>query len=186
MGLYDTLRCEYPLPEPTHQRREFQTKDFERLLDEYLITRDGRLVRRARRGKSGLARDVEWPYHGDVRFYDVDPEKDRGLIEYVARFIDGRVEWIRRLDEETRVLLEAPGTPTPVEPTLKPGKWGRRFTVDEYHAYAPEKLELIRGDVVAAEKLLLLALTNLGLHRAALLVGPEEWRTALDEEETDV
>jgi len=62
--------------------------------------------------------------------------------------------------------------------SLKPG-----FS---FETYAPEKLELIRGDVVAAEKLLLLVLTNLGLHRAALLVGPEEWRRALDEEGTDV
>ena len=48
MGLFDTVKCEYPLPDPAHQDLEFQTKDFECLLDHYRITRDGRLVREAR------------------------------------------------------------------------------------------------------------------------------------------
>ena len=86
MGLFDTVRCEYPLPEPAHQRLEFQTKDLDCLLDEYLITRDGRLVRRAGRAEKGLARDMEWPYHGDVRIYRTNPKNDREFIEYVVRF----------------------------------------------------------------------------------------------------
>ena len=27
MGLFDDVTCGYPLPEPKHQHREFQTKD---------------------------------------------------------------------------------------------------------------------------------------------------------------
>ena len=183
MGLFDTVRCEYPLPDPAHQGLEFQTKDFDCLLDEYLITRDGRLVQRAGRGEKGLALDVERPYHGDVRIYRTNPRNVREFIEYVVRFTRGRVEWIRRLDPETRSPADAAESDTPVhEERLRPGMWGRRLTVDEYHAHAPEKLELIHGDVVQAEKLLLLVLTNLGLHRAALLVGPDEWRKALSGE----
>ena len=33
MGLFDTVRCEYRLPNPAHQDLEFQTKDLDRLLD---------------------------------------------------------------------------------------------------------------------------------------------------------
>jgi hypothetical protein len=54
------------------------------------------------------------------------------------------------------------------------------LTVEEFHLYTPEKLELIRGDVPGAEELLLLLLTNVGLHRAATLVGHETWRRAID------
>jgi hypothetical protein len=43
MGLYDTVKCEYPLPDPAHQSLEFQTKDLDCLLEAYTITRAGRL-----------------------------------------------------------------------------------------------------------------------------------------------
>ena len=125
MGLFDTVRCDYPLPDAAHQSLEFQTKDFERSLDEYLITRDGRLVRRARPRETGLVRDVECPFHGDVRIYDLDPHKERGLVEYVVRFTNGRVEWVRRLDNETGSPIETAGEQATVAPEegLKPGKW---------------------------------------------------------------
>jgi len=181
MGLFDTVRCEYPLPEPAHQRLEFQTKDLDCLLDEYLITRDGRLVRRAGRAEKGLARDMEWPYHGDVRIYRTNPKNDREFIEYVVRFSNGRVEWIRRPGGETRPPIEAPETSPAAARTLRPQKWGRRLTAEEFHTHTPEKLELLGGDVPEAESLLLLLLTNLGLHRAALLAGPEEWKNALED-----
>jgi len=42
MGLFDTVYCEYPLPEGADGTRPFQTKDFECLLDTYLITEEGR------------------------------------------------------------------------------------------------------------------------------------------------
>jgi len=47
MGLFDTVKCKYPLPNPKHQDLEFQTKDLECLLGEYTITADGRLLRHA-------------------------------------------------------------------------------------------------------------------------------------------
>lgn len=46
MSLVDTIHCEYPLPEPADQALTFQTKDFECLLDTYLITAEGRLIRK--------------------------------------------------------------------------------------------------------------------------------------------
>jgi hypothetical protein len=100
MGLFDTVHCEYPLPDPRLQHLEFQTKDLECLLETYTITADGRLVRHARRGsgeRAALDRDVEWPIHGDIVIYASDPDRDRGLMDIVVRFTHGRVEWARRL-----------------------------------------------------------------------------------------
>jgi hypothetical protein len=95
MGMFDTVSCEYPLPDPRHQGLEFQTKSLESLLDHYLITGDGRLMRLARHHGVGPERDVEWPIHGDLVFYTSEDTPERTWIEYVARFTHGRVEWIR-------------------------------------------------------------------------------------------
>ncbi len=99
MGLFDTVTCEYRLPTPAHQDLEFQTKDLECLLDHYVVTRDGRLIRRGSELR-GLERDVEWPFHGDLCIYAGDPESSARLVEYLVRFTHGRVEWIRRRDGE--------------------------------------------------------------------------------------
>jgi hypothetical protein len=99
MGLFDTVRCEYPLPDPRHQELEFQTKSLESLLDYYTITRDCRLVRQARSWDTTPSAEIEWPFHGDMLLYDRDPDKEEGLIEYLVRFTHGRVEWIRPLGE---------------------------------------------------------------------------------------
>lgn len=117
MGLFDTITCEYPLPVAEHQDLEFQTKDLESLLDHYTITRDGRLVRRARRGlMGGPARDVTWPLHGDLRFYTSIGEDDaRQWIEYVARFTHGRVESIR---DHKEVAADG-GEEAPAAPALQ-------------------------------------------------------------------
>ena len=108
MGMFDTIYCEYPLPEAAHQTLDFQTKNLECALDTYTITSDGRLVRHARRGglwKTPEDHDVEWPLHGDIRFYT---SKDKVWIEYVARFTHGQVEWIRPLAEVDPVLDHSP------------------------------------------------------------------------------
>jgi hypothetical protein len=120
MGMFDTITCEYPLPVAEHQNLEFQTKDLESLLDHYTITRDGRLIRRARRGWMGRAapaRDVTWPLHGDLRFYtSIGDGEARQWIEYVARFTHSRVEWIRDHTEVTSAEGEgAPAAPEPEE-----------------------------------------------------------------------
>lgn len=58
MGLFDTIHCEYPLPDARHQDLEFQTKDLECLLSNYTITRDGRLVLHARKGGTEVTRPI--------------------------------------------------------------------------------------------------------------------------------
>jgi len=67
MVIFDTVTCDYPLPDPRHQHLEFQTKDLEKVLGHYTITRDGRLIRHAQPSPFAPApvSDVEWPIHGD-------------------------------------------------------------------------------------------------------------------------
>lgn len=43
MGMFDTLYCDYPLPDKEVQHEDFQTKSLDRLMDTYRITTDGRL-----------------------------------------------------------------------------------------------------------------------------------------------
>lgn len=47
MGMFDTLFCKYPLPpvEGISEKTEFQTKDFECLIETYIITPQGTLLR---------------------------------------------------------------------------------------------------------------------------------------------
>lgn len=186
MGLFDTVKCEYPLPIAAHQDREYQTKDLGSLLDRYTITRNGQLIRHRRPGARGLNRDIEWPIHGDIRIYDYD-QATKEFIEYTVRFTHGRVEWIRRVGERDAALPDEREA-RPSEPTaplgLVPELWGRRLTVEEFTEHAPEKLELIDGEIPGSDKLLLVLLTSMGLRRAAMLVGPDRWRMALVEDES--
>ena len=99
MGLFDTVHCKYPLPDPRHQDLEFQTKDLDCALFYYTITRDGRLVRHAGRGRWGPDRDIEWPLHGDMRIYTHEKSLDPAWVEYVVRFTHGRVEWVQPHEE---------------------------------------------------------------------------------------
>jgi len=114
MGLFDTVRCEVPLPDSRHQDLEFQTKNLDRALLHYTIRRDGTLVRHAGKGGFGIGpeRDVEWPIHGDISIYTSDRSAESEWIEYVVRFTHGRVEWIRPLAEVRR---------NPEEPALTIG-----------------------------------------------------------------
>jgi hypothetical protein len=182
MGLFDTVTCDYLLPNPRHQDLEFQTKDFERLMEHYTITRDGRLIRHARPSRAVPApdRDVEWPVHGDIRIYDRDPDASQGLIEYVVRFTHGRVEWIRRLGSEGEPATAPPPISGANGQPPTPQVMGRPITVDEFAAFTPEKLELIDGRIPGGEKLVMLLLTSLGLHRVAALVGRETWISATE------
>ena len=109
MGRFDTLHCDYPLPDPEFQNEDFQTKDLGETLGHYRITKDGRLWRLPRR-VNPFAKDTpssdaadepeDTNYHGDLYFYT---GTDKEWIEYDARFTYGTVDWIHR-----------PGEPEPV------------------------------------------------------------------------
>lgn len=102
MGVFDTIRCEYPAPDPELTGVEFQTKSLGMPgMYAYRITADGRLIRCAEliangktRGATFLARDVDWPLTGRIDMGTFRPEV--GPIEYVVRLSEGRVLWIKR------------------------------------------------------------------------------------------
>jgi hypothetical protein len=122
MSLFDDVTCEYALPDPTHQDREFQTKDLDSQMHHYVITRDGRLIRKARpQGVWGetVKRDVEWPYHGDVRINAFDgvsaieltPERARPSPQLVVQLRAGKAALRAQrtalpLREKVRQLLQ--------------------------------------------------------------------------------
>lgn len=101
MSLFDTLQCDYPLPDPEFQQEHFQTKDLHCTLSHYLITAEGRLwwLRRVDAfsqdtpltDSAGKVKGMN--YHGDFDFY---ADTAKGRIEYRVRFTHGVVEWIRR------------------------------------------------------------------------------------------
>lgn len=118
MGMFDTVRCDYPLP--SHQNEEFQTKDLAYLvdgelmggcLDDYEITSASRLrVHRHEREwckdadalLGGYLRSVkDWwedlpDVHGDIRIYTSSRNADgtSEWTEFRVRFTHGAVETV--------------------------------------------------------------------------------------------
>jgi hypothetical protein len=116
MGFYDYLTCEAELPERgVPVGAWFQTKDFSCTSSELTITKSGRLVEtrfshewpdqgNARPGdaawlpmKRTLLGTCDLEFHGEIRFYDY--ELDMSYPEYVARFTDGKLTWIKPMLE---------------------------------------------------------------------------------------
>jgi hypothetical protein len=193
MGLFDEVRVEYPLPNQAHQALVFQTKDLDSVLDQYVITRRGRLVR-TRTGWFKRRRcRVACPIHQDLRLHtsiEVAPDEHE-WVEYVFRFTEGRVTRVRRSRDRGRFKVkrwdaeeaprETPGAAPAQHDTrgrLQPGVHPRRPTPEEFSSNTPEKLELIDGHIPGEESLLLLLLTSTGLRRAAEMVGLKRWRSA--------
>jgi len=191
MGLFDTVECDYLLPDPRHQHLEFQTKDLACFMERYTITRDGRLLKHPwgdlfEGQRAVVEKDIELPIHGDIRIYDVDPGGGSELVEYVVRFTHGRVERVRRKTEgQTSSEAKPPQPPAPAEGPRQPvpDVMGRSLTASEFSAHTPEKLELVGGRIPGDKDLLLLLLSSLGLRRAAAIVGYDLWKQALPEAE---
>jgi hypothetical protein len=110
MGMFDELRCEADLPSGhPATARDFQTKSLLKCLDNYTITKEGRLILHSchyesvgetENGFPQMNRidtgDVDTEYHGDIRFYTTIGETS---VDYVARFTHGTLEWIRPWSE---------------------------------------------------------------------------------------
>jgi hypothetical protein len=105
MGMFDSIICEYPLPDPEVQKELFQTKDLDSCMDTYTITKAGRLIHHFKefeatpkeerpqdsfwpsiRVKAGSERYIDKNYHGWLNFYAALNHK---WCEYNAKFTDG-------------------------------------------------------------------------------------------------
>lgn len=101
MGMFDYLRCGYPLPRPEFSERNFQTKDFQEWpnLDQLRIDKDGRLLQR--RCSWDNNEDRIWPeiqtdFTGTLAFYDFERygninKEDLGWVEFLAEFDSGKL-----------------------------------------------------------------------------------------------
>lgn len=104
MGMFDIIHTNYRLPNVEVNQdltlvfnagntrhfgyqTEFQTKDFDCILDNYLITSHGRLLLT----NKGVNEDIN--YHGMLRFYTVVKSPSGGgyHIEYHAKFTEGHL-----------------------------------------------------------------------------------------------
>lgn len=182
MRSLDRVVCDYRLPDPRDQGREFVTNDLDGLgRDRYVITRDGRLFRQApvRPREHAPVRDVEWPIDGDVRIFDDDKGASGATVEYAVRFRVGRVEWVRRVRLDPPEAFRA-GSAAGDE--VVPEVMGRPGSADEFLAAVPRKLELVDGHVPGEQQLVLFLLRTMGLRRVASLVGREAWLSAIEDQ----
>jgi hypothetical protein len=84
MGMFDEIKCKYPLPDPEVQNKTFQTKHFENLMDWYSIDEEGRLI-----------------YH--KASFDIVPEEERpywGTAEWELKPIVRAFGSMKRIPEE--------------------------------------------------------------------------------------
>jgi len=124
MGMFDYVKCDYPLPDPEAQGMSFQSKCFDCEMHEYTITKEGRLIhhdfetemtpedelpeenKNAEEGsifklwgimrtKPGSERDVDMNYHGWFNFYEYT--SDHKWYEYNAKFTDGKIVSVERV-----------------------------------------------------------------------------------------
>lgn len=105
MGMFDYVRCELPLPleASVDQSRmvEFQTKDTPCNLDTYIIGADRQLMVAKWLGdQASNDTPVKCDYTGWIYFYTSvrDDPKNRGWVEFKAKFFDGIVQTIELVE----------------------------------------------------------------------------------------
>lgn len=113
MGLYDYIRCRYPLPVEGANALEFQTKDTDaQYLDHYEIREDGTLFHeqydpriekdeKAPLGFYSHRENVRWEQikmTGEIRFYASGD--DGSWIEFSAYFLDGNLREINLIEDK--------------------------------------------------------------------------------------
>ena len=101
MGLLDEVWFVEAVPGLPSTCRRFQTKSLSRSLNRYAVSKDGRLClvgRVLNAGRPEVTGNADTSFHGDIRLISAEGE----IEEYVARFRDGTLEWIKP-------LADAPG-----------------------------------------------------------------------------
>lgn len=122
MGMFDYLRCHYPLTVEGANERVYQTKDLECDVDQYEIREDGSLwhqnydtrVEETPEAPLGIwiHRDNErWEQvklTGEVRFYDsLRKTQPCGWIEWSAYFVDGALKELHLVAHELPESVDA-------------------------------------------------------------------------------
>jgi hypothetical protein len=122
MGMFDELRCRYPLPVAGANDLLYQTKSLVNALDQYQIGAQGELSHleydiedRSDPTKPGLLalagmatrvneRWVAEPLTGEVRFYgSIDGSwSDESWLEFSAYFVEGRLRELHQIKDKSR------------------------------------------------------------------------------------
>lgn len=113
MGMYDTIRFEYPLPgENPFGYDSFQTKDMECQLGEYTVTSDGCLVLNGEIVKySGSLECYTSNWRAVMSgFVFTSGGEDHISITYSVTFTDGRLVDIRQTEFTRELALDAEAT----------------------------------------------------------------------------
>lgn len=95
MGMFDYLKCRYPLPVEGANDLDFQTKSLYKRLDDFEIREDGTLWKKP-------DNETEWykfNFTGEIRFHAIwneefinEEAKYSGWIDFSAYFIDGAIQ----------------------------------------------------------------------------------------------
>lgn len=121
MGMFDEVTCHYPLKKCPAEllgvAEEWQTKDFGRNLDTYILTQEGRLLKRTYVGtwekyptppmgiywneNAGEYEDVDTKFHGTFRMYTHTKSTGR-WIEYRIKFTNGQLAEAIKMDKRER------------------------------------------------------------------------------------
>lgn len=125
MGMFDSLYCKYPLPISEVQEMQFQTKDLESFLNNYLIDEQGVLWReeydtenRSDPNAKGVARllgsmarvnkkMVAMPdFNDQIEFYSEYPSygekrESCGWTTFLAQFKNGKIASIKIVEDDT-------------------------------------------------------------------------------------
>lgn len=103
MGMFDWLKCEYPLPDARVQGERFQTKSLDSNMESYTLTKSGRLIQTLKVGEKDETWDRDLNWHGEVRFYATmnnDPAdwRDYTWYEYLAMFDRGQIVSLEKVE----------------------------------------------------------------------------------------
>lgn len=134
MGMFDIVNCKYPLESPEELKDwnidtkniEFQTKDFENLMETYIIQENGDLWKKHEEYKwvdddnaflKGYmnvvsSEDKPHPYHGILEFYCYEDLEEKNGKHYVysalynAKFNDGKLVEMKSIDLKVEDVTE--------------------------------------------------------------------------------
>jgi hypothetical protein len=145
MGMFDDLRCRYPLPVEGANELRYQTKDLDCQMDQYEIREDGTLWRedydvedQSDPNATGIMRlsgmmtrvNPRWvpvDYLGRIWFYGSFTGDWKDWIEWCADIIDGRVRSVSLVERR-----DAPKADDAVDPQVSStGKPPTRVEVSE-------------------------------------------------------
>jgi hypothetical protein len=124
--MYDEVAIEHPMPDGAVHDGKFQTKELDRLMENYTITSDGRLVLHSVRkefipeeerpyygteewDESPMAKlfgcvrsipigDVEIDFHGDLHL--IGEYNGDEYRRFVARFSYGKLDYIKEINDQ--------------------------------------------------------------------------------------